>query len=152
MVNKVFSGPLPAFDSDGNLPPGIYLSSLHDIKIRFATTPKRIVLFEGLFKAIENLKNAGVVYVFIDGSFTTNKTEPNDIDGCWVPNKWIDTAVLDPVFTDRNPPRQKMRDKYGVDFLIAGVDVGDNNQPIANFFQKSREDQPKGVILLDITK
>jgi hypothetical protein len=43
-----------------------------------------------------------------------------------------------------------MKEKYGVDFLIVGVDIGRvSTQPILEFLQFSRDGKAKGVLLLE---
>jgi len=34
-------------------------------------------------EALENLSSAGVRRIWINGSFITDKDEPEDVDGCW---------------------------------------------------------------------
>ncbi len=127
---------IPDFDLCGNLPEGVYSVRLQQLAVRFAWNSRRKNLVKGLLKAIENLKAAGVEFLYIDGSFTTAKDEPNDIDGCWVPNLNINENILDDVFIERNPPRKRMKEKYGVDFLIAGLDLGSRGKPIEEFFKQ----------------
>ena len=141
---------IPPFDDNGNLPPGIYQVQLHDIEERFTWTDKRQKLFQGLIQAAKNLESAGVLLLYIDGSFITNKDEPNDIDGCWVWNPGIDKDLLDDVFKDRKPPRQKMIERYGVDFLIHGYDLGSDGQPIEGWFQTDDDGNEKGMLLLKL--
>lgn len=141
---------IPDFDSNGNLPPGEYKVTMDDIENKLTWSPTRKKLFGGLTQAILVLKDAGVKRVYIDGSFTTQKDDPEDIDGCWELNDNIDADKLDPVFLDREHPREIMKQKYGIDFLIAGVDQGQNQgQPIEDFFQLSRDNDPKGVLVLE---
>jgi len=42
-----------------------------------------------------------------------------------------------------------MKQKYGVDFLIAGFDFGKKRRAIEEHFQYDREDNPKGVLLVE---
>ena len=143
---------IPNFDDNGNLPKGVYEVSITEIENKLTWTKKRKELFSGLVAAVSNLKSAGVRYVYIDGSFTTSKDEPNDIDGCWVPNRDIKKSIIDKVFIDREPPRERMFEKYGVDFLIAGLDFGKAGRTIEDFFQEDRSGARKGIILLDLFK
>lgn len=141
---------IPPFDDNGNLPPGIYQVQLHDIEERFTWTDKRKKLFQGLIQAAKNLESAGVFLLYIDGSFVTNKDEPNDIDGCWVYNPSVNINLLDDVFIDKSPPREKMKKKYGVDFLIHGTDRGTDGRPIEDFFQTDEDGNEKGILLLKL--
>ncbi len=86
--------------------------------------------------------------MYIDGSFITSKNSPSDVDGCWVFNPNINPKLLDPVFKDRKHPREKMKQKYGVDFLIHGHDRGTDGQPIEGSFQMDHNGNEKGILLL----
>ena len=58
---------------------------------------------------MENLKNAGCLTVYLNGSFVTNKEVPNDFDACWEEDG-VDPAVLDPVLLTFDPaglPRRR---------------------------------------------
>lgn len=140
---------MPLFDKNGNLNPGVHKVTLDDIKASFIWSDRRRFLYEGLVRALESLRNSGIRQVYIDGSFTTIKEEPGDIDGCWVPNEKYDENILDPVFLDFDPPRKRMKEKYGVDFLIAGVNVGVKGLTTEEFFQIDRDGNPKGILLLE---
>lgn len=103
----------------------------------------------GLRAAAKNLKVGGVHTIFVDGSFTTNKETPDDIDGCWDPTgadpKRIDevfwNCVNEADFHDRLRP--KMKAKYGLDFFIMG-DV------FPDFFRRNREGMAKGIIRINL--
>jgi hypothetical protein len=101
---------IPAFDENGNLPPGVHRVTLEDIRERLAWNPRRTALFEGLSGALANLKEAGCRRVWVNGSYVTSKAEPNDVDGRW-DFAGVDPAKLDPVFLDRAPPRARMKAK-----------------------------------------
>ncbi len=140
---------IPEFDNNGNLPPGIYEVSLKDIERHFTWNDMRYNLFEGLRAAIYELTKANVKRVWIDGSFVTSKDDPNDIDGCWQADKGVDASKLDPVFLDMYPPREAMKKKYGVDFLISGVLISDSSgNTVEQFFQIDRDGNKKGILLL----
>jgi len=143
--------PIPQFDKNRNLPPGIYKVTLDDIEDQLTWNEKRKELFTGLSLAISNLKSANVKRVWIDGSFVTNKDEPNDIDGCWEYDLGVDDHKLDVVFLDMSPPRKKMKDKYGVDFLISGAPLMDAaGKTVEDFFQEDRDGNLKGILLLEV--
>ena len=142
---------IPDFDANGNLPSGTYYVTMDEIKERFTWSPKRKRLFKGLEEAICNLKAAKVGRVCISGSFISNKENPGDIDGYFVGHLLIDMNVLDPVFWDVSPPREGMKKKYGVDFLIDGIAIGDHdNMPIDEFMKISRDWDVKGTLILDL--
>jgi hypothetical protein len=139
------------FDSNGNLPPGVVSMTLDEVKEAFTWTPRRQALFRGLAAAARNLSAAGVPAIWIDGSFTTSKNDPGDVDGCWeyIPSVKVD--LLDPVFLDLHPPRVSMKAKYGVDFLIAGVRLSDaGGATVQEFFQVDRDGHAKGIVRIDL--
>lgn len=127
--------------------------SLEDIEIRFTWNQRRRRLFVGLRQALANLAQAGVKKVWINGSFVTAEDDPNDIDGCWEYESSVDVDRLDVAFLDLNPPRATMKRKYGVDFLISGATLADaGNRSVEEFFQIDREGNPKGILLLELTR
>lgn len=100
----------------------------------------------GLKKAIENLAAAGVKKVWINGGFITEKASPGDVDGCWELTRAVNPGLLDPVFLNRF----LMKEKYGVDFFIAGVIERGSGKPFSDFFQTNREGEPKGILVINI--
>jgi hypothetical protein len=142
---------IPDFDENGNLPPGVYRVSLEDVEARFTWNRRRRLLFRGLAEAVANLAAAGVRTIWVDGSFTTAKEEPGDIDGCWDYSAAVEVDLLDPVFLDVNPPRERMKLRYGVDLLIAGMRLeGAEFQRVEDFFQSDRDGNPRGILVVEI--
>src|SRR5262245_19470925 len=74
--------PLPAFDSQGNLPEGVYKASLDEVIARFGQgTPQRQLVTARLRRIYELARATGKLERFvIFGSFITAKLEPNDVD------------------------------------------------------------------------
>ena len=73
-----------SFNNKGLLKPGIHKLNINEVKQYFCSSNEtRIKLFNKLIKALKNMKDAGIKNVYLDGSFTTTKEKPNDIDGCW---------------------------------------------------------------------
>ena len=143
--------PIPRLQRNGYLPPGVHRATVEDIERVFAWNPVRKRLVEGLVRALGNLAGAGVRWVWIDGSFVTAAEDPNDVDGCWEPNSWVRRDLLDPIFLDDRPPRDAMRRKYGVDFLIAIL--GQATSPtIQEFFMADRDGKPKGILLVELER
>lgn len=78
--------PLPAFNSDDNLPAGDYWPSRSDFETRFVTVSEssaRPRIYDGFKRHRAELLAEGALRgspCLLDGSFTTSKVEPGDID------------------------------------------------------------------------
>ena len=141
---------IPASNALGELPPGIHTATLDEVEAVFAKTPRRRTLFDGLRRAMQNLKATGVRRVFIDGSFVTTKANPNDVDGCWEWSEDVNLDLLDPVFLDFSRQRQAMKEKYGLDFFLANWVEAGSGLTFLDFFQLNRSDEPKGIVMLKV--
>lgn len=72
---------IPEFTDDGYLPPGIHPANLEEIAARFGEeTELRQVQMESLRWLVDLAWRAGVRRIVVDGSFVTDKLEPNDVD------------------------------------------------------------------------
>jgi len=70
---------IPEFDDNNNLPPGIHDATMAEVQARFAHNEKRKQLFAGLEEVISILKDCNCPEVFLDGSFITQKEQPNEL-------------------------------------------------------------------------
>ena len=137
---------IPEFSQNGELPPGVYGTDVEEIERVLGFDKHRKGLKEGLIKAVENLRRAGVKRIWINGSFVTSEEFPNDIDGCWDPFS-VAIEKLDPVLFDDGEGRSSMKEKYGVDF-VPNVVEGNSGEYFYKFFQKNRSLEPKGILLI----
>jgi hypothetical protein len=73
---------LPEFNSDGDLPPGVYPVSLAEALLRFGHgTPQRRVVADRLANIYRLVTATGHLARFVVfGSFVTAKPEPRDVD------------------------------------------------------------------------
>lgn len=72
---------IPQFNEDGYLPPGIHRATLEEIGVRFGQESElRQAQMESLRWLIDLAKRAGVQRIVVNGSFVTDKLEPNDVD------------------------------------------------------------------------
>ncbi|MFH1918473.1 MAG: hypothetical protein ABIP48_01105 [Planctomycetota bacterium] len=72
---------IPAFDDEGYLPPGIHLATVQEISARFGRESElRRVQMESLLWLVELARRAGAQRIVVNGSFVTDKLEPNDVD------------------------------------------------------------------------
>ena len=83
--------------------------------------------------------------MLLNGSFITEKSLPNDYDGAWEPYG-VDIRLLDPAFRNRN--HSAMQAKYGGELFPADARA-DIDISYRDFFQKDRDDIPKGIIEID---
>ena len=139
---------IPSLSSSGELPPGVHTATLEEVeRIYGLSSGRRKKLMSQLRQAAHNLEKAGVKRIWLNGSFVTDKSDPNDIDGCWEYIKAVDINILDPIFLETPA---KIKDKYGLDFYIANYIEGGSGLPFPKFFQKNRDGNAKGIILVII--
>ncbi len=139
---------IPALQVNGELPPGEYQASLDEIETVYgSSTHRRKSLMRKLRKAANNFEISGVRTLWINGSFITDKNEPNDIDGCWEYTPLVSSDKLDPVFLGS---REGMKNRYGLDFFIANIIEAGSGLPFPKFFQINRHGDPKGIIVLKL--
>lgn len=139
---------IPTFQENGELPPGEHQASLGEVNTVFGSSnERRRFLMRGLHEAVNNFKLAGVETLWIDGSFITDKEEPNDIDGCWEYTPTVSIEKLDPCFLGS---REAMKRKYGLDFFIANIIEAGSGLPFPKFFQVNRDGNPKGIIIVKL--
>jgi hypothetical protein len=135
---------IPPFRRNGTLPPGIHWATWEEIVERFGGNEHRQNLLAGLRRALDSLQQAGCREVYLGGSFITNKTEPEDFDGCW--NKvGVEPEKLDPVLLDFSHERAAQKAKFGGELFIAQAPASDQHL-FLEFFQRDRRNQRKGLI------
>lgn len=72
---------LPPFTPTGVLPPGVDSATIDEIDARFGQQPElRRVQMESVRWMINSARAAGVKRIVLNGSFVTNRIEPNDVD------------------------------------------------------------------------
>ena len=141
---------IPWLTKDGLLPVGVHQASLEELRDRFGRqNAARRRLFKGLTRAVENLREAGVIRVYVDGSFVTDKPFPSDVDGCWETDADIDLVELDEVFLDFGERRRRMKERYGVDFFPCSSTEGDSKKAFLDFFQVDKDGRSKGIVMIE---
>ncbi len=143
---------IPNFLNNGTLPIGIHWSTVDEIKEKLCFSDKRAELIVGLEKAILCLKSAGCKTIYIDGSFSTSKEIPGDIDVCWeTDNVNLDLLIkIEPVLWDFSPGRKLQKDKFGCEFFPAEIIAEHPDKTFIDFFQQDRDGNAKGIIGLKI--
>ncbi len=72
---------IPELNDEGYLPPGIHSATLEEIAARFGKEPElRRAQMESLRWLVDLAKRVGVQRLIVNGSFVSEKWEPNDID------------------------------------------------------------------------
>jgi len=138
---------ISALKENGELIAGEHEATLDEIEKAYGlSSERRKLLMQNLRDAATNLKAAGVRTIWVDGSFVTDKNEPNDIDGCWEYNDAIDLGKLDRVFLSRT--RQDAKEKYGLDFFVSQITEAGSGLPFPKFFQVNRDGEAKGIIVV----
>ena len=97
--------------------------------------------------------DAGCPFVLLDGSFTTDKVDPADVDGCWEWQPGVDLGRLDASFLlARSGDRADLEARYGMDFFIADMMEAGSGKPFSEFFQTDRDGKQRGIIRLDLSR
>jgi len=144
---------IPGFDNFGNLPPGIHRASWQEVQARFGIDPHRNRLLSGLRRALLLLARAGCDTAYLDGSFVTSKTTPDDFDACWEMNN-VDISRLqfeEPVLLDFSNRRAAQKVKFGGELFPAQAQANPAGALFLDFFQCDKNTgDPKGIIAIDL--
>jgi hypothetical protein len=141
------------------LAPGLHVVQINDLKIIFAepfdNPDKRFDLIDKFKEIIKRLMEFGIYFeIFIDGSFVTNKENPNDIDMCvFIEDHNLD-LLTDPEKEDLKmfvENRNELKLRYNCDMYFAPNDFGNRNLWLGTFGFDDN-DNPKGIARLEINK
>ena len=142
MLNKI-----PNFNILGELPEGIYWAECDEISLRFGCNIHRKKMLDRLKMVLAHLKIAGCKYVYLDGSFVTNKQFPIDFDACW-DITGVDASILfnniPELFDFYNGRLNQKMLFYGEFIPYDPSKTG--TYSILEFFQYNRNSQKKGII------
>lgn len=139
---------IPRFRANGTLPPGEHDAAWEEIASRFGGNERRDRLLEGLRVALGELQRIGCRRAWIDGSFVTDKPEPNDYDACWWWEEDMNLTALDPVLLDFEWPRAAQKARYGGELFVAQAAADARGVTFRDFFQRDQDDSPKGIITI----
>jgi len=136
---------LPALRADGTLPPGLHqITTLAELFASFpATTPQRQTLDAELLRFVDVARRFGLgAQVALDGSYTTSKPTPNDID----------LALLSPGLDVQAVEQRLLMEGFD---LITMFDlwIETDQAPYegwVRFFSTDRNGDPRGVVLFTI--
>ena len=139
--------PIPPFNQYGLLPPGVYPADMEEVVQKLGFSSKRQDLIErGLKPVVAQLKALGVREVYLNGSFTTLKPSPEDIDG------YVLTTVESTLETEVAERQEEWKAIYRVDVWPAYIDQSGEMSQVAwkVFFGHTKEQPPKakGIVKL----
>ena len=132
------------YQENGNLVPGIYELTWDEFVKEYGYNKHRSKLITGLRKASVELKDVQCKVLYVGGSFVTKTVKPKDFDVCWDPTG-VDFKKLSsryPILLEFLPDTKKQKNMYGGELFPSPRFLG--------FFQKDRDDSPKGIIKLNI--
>jgi hypothetical protein len=140
--------PIPDFDpGTGNLPRGVHDATWDELAAAFGFSDRRLELLRGLREALESLGRANCERAYIDGSFVTEKPSPGDFDGCRETHG-VDPTRLDAELLDFSRARAAQKARYGGEMFPANGAADPGGTAFLDFFQQTREGQPKGIVAI----
>lgn len=117
---------------------------------RFGRTSHRRKLITGLRAALINLRQAGCLIAYVDGSFVTDKTHPSDFDACW-DAQGVDPTKLDPVLLSFQNGRAAQKAKYRGELFLTNLAADRTGRTFLDFFQVDKgTGLPKGIVALEL--
>jgi hypothetical protein len=141
---------IPAFEPEGNLPPGIHVTSWTFFVARFVTNGHRRRLVSGLKRALDSLKGAGCLRAFVDGSFVTDKELPEDYDACWDP-VGVNAVLLAPILLNFDNGRLLQKIAFCGELFPSHWPANAAGLRFLEFFQTDKNNgSQKGIILLNL--
>ena len=136
---------IPRLRSDGTLPPGEHHATLTEVLVAFpASSPERIVLNRALQDALPALQKLKFVapdmIVYVNGSYTTSQSDPNDVDLLFLTDMLTENQII--AFFRQECPIS------AIYFDIHADSLGQTY--LVRFFSATRLLLPKGIVVLDI--
>jgi hypothetical protein len=139
---------IPAWHTNGDLPPGVHFATWRELGDRLSFNPRRQRLMAGLRIACRELRRAGCRLVYLDGSFVTRKEHPGDFDACWDIQD-VDDSKLDSVFLDFSRGRAAQKQRFQGEFFPAQLPEGATGRAFLDFFQTNKATgEPKGILAI----
>jgi hypothetical protein len=136
---------IPPFKEHGDLPPGVHACTWAEFEARFSFSARRRELLRSLTRALGTLRRAGVLHVWVGGSFVTTKEAPGDVDLCWECTPSVDPAQLDAPFWNGNG-LAGTADLGALDVMPEDPELG----LVRMVLSHDREGRPRGIVLLHL--
>ena len=145
---------IPALNSDGFLPTGVFECSLAEVQDRFGSfqvSDARPRLFERLEALVVAMQRSGLFEILLlDGSFVTGKPAPNDIDLVAVLRPGHDFERDLPTSEYALVSRTLLRRRFAFDIIVAERD-SQLYKTYVEFFSRVRENPAARKGLLRLT-
>lgn len=148
-VAIIFVMPIPELQN-GLLPIGVHDCTFNEVADRFGSGFRRHSLTSKLAEYLQEAKlTTLIVWVGIDGSYVTDKPDPNDIDLVVALRSGFNLSETIRPFEYNIISKKQLKKFYPFDALVAPVD---SEQIVSHltFFQSTRDKQPKGILRLFI--
>ena|SRR5437867_2405026 len=143
--------PIPALNENGFLPPGVHECSLDEIRTRFGSfqsTDRRPKLFATLLVFVAEARASEIVVaLLINGSFTSDKPDPNDIDLVLVLRQEHSYLADLPPSQYNVVSKRRVRKRHGFDVLLARQGTEEENDAVGFYQQvRGRRTSRKGLL------
>lgn len=143
---------IPELTIDGVLPVGVHDATLAEVEARFTSRgniDRRTELFKRFRSYLSDLRLTGLVLVvYVDGSFTTSKPAPTDIDLVIEVPAGYDLAGDFPHYHQQVLRAERVRRVWKFDVLVAPTGTEDLRGHLETFQTDSRSGLAKGIIRL----
>ena len=134
---------LPEFNKYGNLPTGIYKSSITCIENKFGkSSEERILLFSDFRKFLKMLSpfKKNIKSLILDGSFVTSKESPGDIDCIMIIEN--NFRFIPEILEDLG----NSKELYNIHLFMVEEKNTESYRGMLNFFSKDKDLKPKGLV------
>jgi hypothetical protein len=144
--------PLPEFNENGDLPPGIHDATLEQIAERFAQSSVRRSLWNEILRYVAELRHWPLAEeLLVDGSFVTSEPTPHDIDIILVFRGDYDLAPEVSPFEYNLRSHRMVKRNYGLDLIAVRANSLERERFVALFSQVcGRPDLVKGIVRVQL--
>ena len=134
------------FNTKGYLYETITLT-FEEFKHHFGTNPRRMGQINNALPFFKIFHSCGCKAVYVDGSFVSKKTYPEDIDLCFDINN-IDAEKLEKEFPQFFDVQEIGRIRGDLQCHIFHFD--ENNKRLLRILEEDRDGDPKGLVKLNL--
>jgi hypothetical protein len=132
------------FNQNDNFSAGEHHLTWQEFVQHYAWNTHRATLIGELRAALIALQTCGCETAWINRSFATKKTTPNDIDVAW-DDETTDFDLLEqlePTLLDFANRRTAQKRKFACEFFPATLEADINGTTFLQYFQKNRNNDP----------